>query len=511
MEVKMKKLKGLAILLTFLLVFAACSTTEVEQPNELSYEGSLKIAGLDSDIEVSYNDIYSMESITEEFLGISSSGEESKNTYTGVKLNDVLALYGAGQSDFSFIRLTASDGYAIDVPHEIISQKDIVLAYEINGEVMEERSLPLRAVIDGERSMYYVSKLAEITLVSGNLDVSSEFEKIVILEVAANTLTLEDYTYYESVDKAIRGSELLEKFSNQETESVHFMAYDDFEKTEMLNVINQGYIKMTGENSPLFLAPELPKGMHTKNILTMDSGDVVFLSMHSAHEYFEESQIGEFVGISFENILRLLNISSEMYTLEAADGFQVDIPQSDLVQTIISESNGSFRVRAPEGMPNNYNLKDLMVIYPQDPVRESQGSTDVVDGEGLTANWEIQVDGLVDGSFTFTSDRAKSRLDLVELNTSVVRNDETLEEAWQGYRVLDVLSFLKVEDFDSIVFESGDGFKLELPASEINENSILAVVRNGEEMTDLDNLIRLVLDTPVSSNWIKGVVRLTVK
>jgi hypothetical protein len=353
----MKKLSQ--VLLIFLVVFtlAACTDTEVADPGadeSISYEGNLAITHGDETIEIAYNDIYAMDAETIDMVGISSSGEELNYNFTGVKLNEVLADYDLSQVDFSFIRLEAGDGYAIDVPSEIAANKDIWLAYKRDGEVIEEKAMPLRSAIEGERSMYYVSNLTNIVLMdSANADSSSDLDKIVFLDTAANLLTLEDYTYYESVDKAIKASELLETYSDSSAESIEFVATDDFEKTEMMDVINQGYIKMTGENSPLFLAPDLPKGMHTKYILSMNAQDVLFVSLESALDYFETSQVGEYSGVLIEDILSLVELQADAYMLEAADGYSVEVPHDDLVQGIIQKDEDIFRVRVPEEMPKN--------------------------------------------------------------------------------------------------------------------------------------------------------------
>ncbi len=516
----MKKLSQVLLILLVVFSLAACTETESADPSpsgSISYEGNLVITNGDETIEVAYNDLYQMEAETLDMIGISSSGEETNYNFTGVKLNDVLADYDLTQEGFAFIRLEAGDGYAIDVPSEIAANKDIWLAYKSDGEVLEEKKMPLRSAIEGERSMYYVSNLTNIYLMeSSSSDSSTGLEKIVFLDTAANVLTLEDYTYYESVDRALKASELLEAYSDSSAESVEFMATDDFEKTEMLDVISQGYIKMTGENSPLFLAPDLPKGMHTKYILTMDAKDVVFVSLESAFEYFESSQVGEYTGVAIKDILSLVELEAEAYTLEAADGYSVEVPHDDIIQGIIQKDEDIFRVRVPEELPKNYNLKDILSIAPigvqaasnEDDSNVEQDDTGDV---ALSSTWEVEVSGLEDGSFVMTSDRANSKLDLVTVETSVIKDDETVEQTWQGYKVLDVLEFLKVEDFNSLEFIAGDGFSVEITAEEIDDNSILAVIEDGQELTEPDNLVRLVLDTQFSSNWIKGVSKIVIK
>lgn len=57
------------------------------------------------------------------------------------------------------IRLSGSDGYSIEVPAEILANRDIILAYLVNGKSLDERKQPLRAIILEERAVYWVRTL----------------------------------------------------------------------------------------------------------------------------------------------------------------------------------------------------------------------------------------------------------------------------------------------------------------------------------------------------------------
>src|SRR6056297_3186658 len=103
-----------------------------------------------------------MESVSKEMKRVSSSGEETVEKIRGVLLDDVLKDIGESKSNYSNIRFTAGDGYAVTVPCEIVGQKDIVLAYAASGEILDDSKLPLMIAIDDVRSMYYVSNLIEI-------------------------------------------------------------------------------------------------------------------------------------------------------------------------------------------------------------------------------------------------------------------------------------------------------------------------------------------------------------
>jgi hypothetical protein len=45
----------------------------------------------------------------------------------------------------------------------------------------------------------------------------------------------------------------------------------------------------------------------------------------------------------------------------------------------------------------------------------------------------------------------------------------------------------------------------------VDGETILAVVKDGEAMTEEDNLVQLVQNTEFATTWVKGVARITVK
>lgn len=130
---------SIKILASLLLIFMAltlfgCGTDNTDSGNDLSYDGDLLITGLDEEISIPFNDIYAMDTVTETLSSITSDGETIETEVTGVKLNAILADYSYSEEDFSVIRLIAGDGYAIDVPQEMLQNTDMILAYEIFGE-----------------------------------------------------------------------------------------------------------------------------------------------------------------------------------------------------------------------------------------------------------------------------------------------------------------------------------------------------------------------------------------
>ena len=513
------------------MVFSGCSASEtVEGPSEpilesgYSYEGELMVIGEGISFSVAYNDIYQMEAVTREVKNISSSGEESVNQVKGVILENLMKEQGLSQGDYSSVRFTAGDGYAIDVPQEILAEKEIILAYEFDGEGLGEKKMPLRAAIDDVRSMYYVSNLASIEFFTASTEdavVEANDRKIIFIETASQGLSSEIYTYYENEDQAILVKELLAAYVDGEFSKVEFVASDGFEKTESADVANQAYLKITGEDAPLFTGIDLPKGMNVKSVVVMDVANVSFVSADQAKVMLGEATMDDDIGVNLGAVVETIGLEGEYFTLSSNDGYVVEVPKSALMDAVVYVNNGGTNtVKFDSKYPKNTKVKHLISIVPSDGanaiVVEDGNEAEVEEPEAQeaieqAAEWIIEFDGLSDGAFTLTSSKAARKLDRVSLHTERTKNDQVKAEDWEGYKVMDVLDFLHVEGYSELIITAADGYEVILPADQVDEETVLAIVRNGEALSEPDNLVQMVQNTEFSTSWVKGVAKITVK
>lgn len=323
----MKKQIAILFGIVLLLFFTGCSkeatpTNSSKNSKEQKEIVDIEIQGLEKKgVTIAVSDIYKMESVEEEMSNISSSGEIGKLEIKGVKLNDILALHNTKQSDYNGIRFYAQDGYSIEVPKEILNNKDIVLFYEADGKPLDEKFQPLRVGINDERAMYWVGNLKGMELISTEV-VSTK--KIVLLDTAINNLNQEDYTYYDTVDKAVKTKELLDKYSKDDKANhIYMKSVDGLDKNETKEIFLTGYLKVTGDDQPLFLSPDLPKGMHVKDILYMAYGETAYISMEQLliKHADEVEGLGGASGLSIKNIFDAVSIEgSEKYVVTSSNG-----------------------------------------------------------------------------------------------------------------------------------------------------------------------------------------------
>lgn len=506
---------SILLVLAVLVTITACGNENIE---DLTYDGSLLITGLDEEIEILYDDIYSNEDDKKStsVKGLTSAEELLEFEVTGLYLSDILANYDYSMDDFESIRLMAGDGYGINVPKELFQKKDIILAYYIDGKPIDSELQPLRAFINDERTMYWVSNLIQINLTLNGVveegDAVESLEKVVLLETAVQGLEIHEYNYGGNIDEAVNVSDLLDSYVNNKTESVYFVAADGFKKSEKLKVLEQGIIKMTGEFAPLFTGQDLPEGMQLKDILFLDIGDTTFMSINKALDTYNERTIDNQVGIALDDLIGALGLEGDTYIFTAKDGYSAEIGKENLKDGIItkSESEGyeQYNLIFNDSLPCSNNIDELLMIE----VEASDAVKETVSESGNFGEWEITVEGLSDGSFVFSSQKAESNLDLIELQATMVKQDNSeTEQLWKGYRLLDILSFLHVEDFNSITAVASDGYEVELSKEQVNEDTILGIELDGQRLSDESNLVQLVNKNTPSSKWVKGIAKIIVK
>lgn len=370
---KRKTFKLISILFIFIMLFTACSQTGNETISEGNGEPqvdlssyNIKIIGLDSGEQtITAEEVVNMETITLNTTNISSSGEVVEGEVKGTKIDNILSQYGVSQKDYDGIRFFAGDGYSIIVPKEILEAEDVLIHWEFDGKPLNEKHQPLRIAVPDERSMYWIGQLAGMELIKESAE-EAEGGKIVFLYAACNALEPEDYTYYENVDQAVKTADMLETFNlPSESEDVFIEAVDDYSKTEKKDIFLTGYIKFTGEDTPLFLSPELPKGMHVKNILWIQNGSTRYISESQAFTKYAD----ELINVLDDECVPLSKIEEltglpegETYLFTAADGYTKELDRETFLKgAIYSRNNGGYGISF-EGMDKKAKVKDILSI-----------------------------------------------------------------------------------------------------------------------------------------------------
>ncbi len=360
-----KKLAVVLLALVLALTVAACGKQTSEPAKQLSRvdDGQkIVITGLrDKDIEISVGELKRLPAVTKKAEATRANGETVSVKASGPLLETLLQKYGKSIKDFNTIRFTAQDGYSIAVPPDILKNRLIILAYEVDGQRLDKENQPIRVVIPGERAMYWTRMLQRIDLETGGGQ--APITKVVFLETAARSLPQEDYQYFESIDQAIKTRDLVNKYASaSKVENVFIKASDGLQKNESAANFLSAYIKITGKEAPKFLAPHFPQGMQVRDVLCINYGGTAFFAYGQGKSVSKQSS-GNYSGIALSDIIKQTGLTrTERYKFSAADGKSVELKVSELGQGLVYEKTPGVLVFRCGGASEDQTVNDLLSI-----------------------------------------------------------------------------------------------------------------------------------------------------
>ncbi|MCL2495493.1 MAG: molybdopterin-dependent oxidoreductase [Oscillospiraceae bacterium] len=206
-----------------------------------------------------------------EALSVNSLGEERQRLAKGVLLETILAQHGASQGDYARAEATSGDGYAIAIPGEVLRTRDILIAFELDGEIIQPR-----LVVPGERAMYWVKNLRGIELIA-SADAPEVTREVSLSDLIAGLSDrAEDYKYGDADCKALPIALLLEAAGAERADFVTITAADGLVKNERWSTFAGQLLVFEGTpEAPLFTGPDLPEGMRVKNVESIQIGGVL--------------------------------------------------------------------------------------------------------------------------------------------------------------------------------------------------------------------------------------------
>ncbi len=360
----------LALVLVLALSAGACGKEKTTDGAPGPYDGEkIVVHGLtDQDFEITLGELKKLPAVTREAESAMSNGEKISAKATGPLLDTFLKQYGKNQKDFSRVRFTATDRYSIAVPYDVLAGRQILLSYLDDGKDLGDDMRPVRVVIPGERAMYWVKNMTRMDFETGGD--RKPPNKLVFLETAAGNLPQQDYEYFDGVDKAIKTSDLIAEYADINDSSVTdvFMkASDGLQKNETRANFLDAYIKITGKEAPKFLAPQLPQGMHVRDLLFVIYGQTVIFDYTEGMACLPKQAEDGQEGIAFSQIFKQTGLTGgSSYKFTSADGKSVVLTITDLGSggLICRNSRGTlvFTCAGPSGKKNVDDLLSIEVL-----------------------------------------------------------------------------------------------------------------------------------------------------
>lgn len=365
------RLKRIAVILVFLLSFASILAVSCQSPStestsvddESSGQDVLKIIYQGKETLVEQQGLDELEVVEKELTITPKEDEEvTARKVKGYYLEDIFESFlEIDMKSLEAIRLSAKDGYSIEVTNDILNQSEIIIAFEVDGKPLEDWERPFRSAVSDVFEMYWVKNLVEIEVISGR--VAAETDRLIFLETRAGQLESFDYEYYDSVDKAVSAGEFIIDFEDYNvSDHIYVMASDGLEKNEDVGIFRGNYIKYTGENAPAFVG-DIPKGMWIKEIYYLSYGDASYFSVGTGLEVLGAQTVDGNESISLEEVFVVTGMKEKQtYKLEAADGYKVEI-ESEMLSSgyLFIDENGSVSIFFKDS-PKKYSVKELLMI-----------------------------------------------------------------------------------------------------------------------------------------------------
>jgi Na+-translocating ferredoxin:NAD+ oxidoreductase RnfG subunit len=268
-----------------------------------------------------------------------TTGTKQDITVEGPLLDNVLAKHGIKLSNYRGIGITGRDGYYALISKDIMDQRQIILGSRFNGKEIIEEEKPIRVVVPGEMGVYWVKMVSSIDLYE---DIPEKnIKSVKIFDALARDIEPYLYEYYGNKDEAIEVGRVLAKLKNVNPKGFFTMVSSDgLIKNETINMVRQRYyIKVTGKNAPMNIAPHFKLGMNVKNIAFVNTTEDAIIFPQEMTKLTGTVKIGEKTGLPLDKVCAQVGVenrSQKQYEIRGINGQKLDIPGQDLAQCILS-------------------------------------------------------------------------------------------------------------------------------------------------------------------------------
>lgn len=158
---KIKKVWAAFALAAALLCFCGCGTDDIDISGYADQQ--IAIDGIAEDtVNVSVAELKELECVTVKTE--STSDKIGEVRATGPTLETVLAAEGADAADIKKITFHGADGYEYSLYEDYVADHDIILAFGIDGEPLDEENAPCRIIIPESDSAYWLRMLDHIEI-----------------------------------------------------------------------------------------------------------------------------------------------------------------------------------------------------------------------------------------------------------------------------------------------------------------------------------------------------------
>jgi DNA gyrase/topoisomerase IV subunit A len=235
-----------------------------------------------------------------------------------------------------------------------MAERELILAITIDGDSeLPEELQPARLCVQGEHGPYWVKMVDRIVLYEEIPE--KDITSVWVFKNLAEGIEPYPYEYYGSKDDAIELAQIFSRFDNVDSKAFFTMkSADGFKKNEAINMVSQRYyIKVTGEDAPVNMAPNIKLGMNVAHIAWFSTNGDAAIFPEEIVQLTGEQQAGAQKGISLQAILEevgLFDLEEKQFEVIGTDGNSVKVSGQELNKgLLLINADGTYPVIWQEG------------------------------------------------------------------------------------------------------------------------------------------------------------------
>lgn len=127
------------------------------------------------------------------------------------------------------------------------------------------------------------------------------------------------------------------------------------------------------------------------------------------------------------------------------------------------------------------------------------------------SDWKIEIETPT-GEFVGVTNSDFKNIGLIDMEATLQKEDDIEEvNVWTGVKLKEVLKIAGVDEYNSVVIKSEDGFLEKYPKRMVDsDKTILAVKRDGQDLDVGHGPVRAIVEGERANFWVKQVVKIKV-
>ena len=294
-----------------------------------------------------------------------STGKHESYQMDGPELKDVLASVGANIDDYAQVSVGGSDGYYTLLSRDIITETkpdQLLVAVKVNGKAKLDKAVaPAWLTCQGQRGPYWVKMVSQITLYKD--EQKKDIKTVWVFSNLTQGVKPISYPYFGAKDEAVNLQELWPLFDSVNWKSFFTMkSSDGYLRNESLRaVMKDYYIKTTGKDAPINVAPTIDPAFGVKTIAwcSTDADAMIF-----------PAQMAKLLksgapGIALDAILKevgVTDVADKKFELDDVSGASVLVSGADLAKVFLASNGPNYSVTTSQDSGSAISITNLLDI-----------------------------------------------------------------------------------------------------------------------------------------------------